>query len=397
MLKAYKSSNPRYKYVTLCSFQGTIYAFACDTGDTDQPVENGGDNIVFNVLALNPSSQSDAMDWSGFRPVSFPTTLRPVGMSLIEVDAQAIASKIAPEQTSFRVVSDDTYLYIFRQSKAKTLLVNRLLPSVEVDPKTNTKRYTVSPAWEVRYRDSGKVDIPANDKDMQSYTNADSKPFLSPTIELYFVKDVEEGKFNVVLINGATAQRWHIFKPSKNHGEMVHYSLLKNGDAIFDLTDQELDDNGFIQPTDTFKLQRSSEDLPLQFSPATTLATLREPLTTANGETLTSQKGVRLALAQVVENQAKKQMAFLDIGVSVDGQLNSFPAAFELKPIAPANYAFDFDQYAYVSLPNNDGSLAIHGSFRFKVWVKPKKLPQASTVIIGDDKWGGDFYNCSAV
>ena len=274
MLKAFKSSKKRYQDVTLCSFQGTLYAFA---RDMDQVVESDGDNIVFNVLALNPSSQSDAMDWSGFRPVNFPTTLRPAGMSLIEVDAQAISSTIAPAQTRFRVVSDDTYLYIFRQSTTGTLLVNCLLPSVEVDPKTNTKRYTVSPAWEVRYRDSGKVDIPANDKDMQSYTNADSKPFLSPTIELYFVKDVEDGKFDVVLINGATAQRWHIFKPSKNPSEMFHYSLLKSGDAIFDLTDQKLDGDGFIEPTNTFKLQISNngtlEYLELLFSPATTLAT----------------------------------------------------------------------------------------------------------------------------
>ncbi len=384
------TSSDRYQDAKTCTFQGTVFAFA---RDTEMAFDAGGDNIVFNVLNLQARSQSDAMDWSGFIPVTFPPSLRPAGISLIEVDAAPLADVIAPAQQPFQVISDDTFIYVFRPSTAGTILVNRMLPSSEFDSALGEQRFSLSPAWEVRFRDSGKVDIPANDKDILSFTNADGEPFLEPTEELNFVSGVSDGCFGVSLVHGTSSAYWHVFTTRNDLKEMQHFSIQKGDGNTFDLSDQLVGSNGIIAPTNRFKLQTevsgTATDLEMSFAPASELYTEREQVQTSEGEAIAAQKAVRLALAQVVSIDDKNQAAFLDIGIGSDGQINSFPDAFLLKPISPANYALSFDPFAHLTLPNTSNTLELASSFKLSVWIRPRTLEMAEQQIVGDSGSAG--------
>ncbi|PPT90951.1 hypothetical protein XthCFBP4691_09835 [Xanthomonas theicola] len=113
------------------NFQGIAIAFVrgdLPTGDAGAGML--ATDIYFNILALSVDSQHDAMDWTGFQPLSLPDAVRPAGMSLVNVPVtyrhdQAIEG-LQDAGQPFRVVTDQQYLYLFRQAKKGTLLLNRL-------------------------------------------------------------------------------------------------------------------------------------------------------------------------------------------------------------------------------------------------------------------------------
>ncbi len=388
--------NYQYEHTVLCDHQGVTYAFAHRTDKNDT---SSKPTIVFNVLDLSTDSEIDSMDWSGFAPVEFPHALRPVGASIIQVEMESVAHVMTPANAAFRVVSDDEYIYIFRLSTTGTILVDKMLPSSELDEKNKIKTHYMQPAWEVRFRESGKIDIPASDKDTLSYTNPDNQPFYTPTTELYFINKYpadasqdEDVGFDVTIIDGVNSSYWHLFffrGNNGNHHKVYHYAIKKVNDNIFDLADNTIV-NGVVQPTNEFKFKLDTDgnisNLYLPYAPAVTVFTQRETTTSNNGEDLTAQKGVRLALAQplgLVDD--KRSIAFLDIGVATDGQINSFPDEFILTNISPANYALEFGKFGVVTLPNAENSLAITSSFAFSVWIKPGALPLEPLQIIGDE------------
>ena len=75
-----------FRDATTVNFQGLVVAFA--RGDT--PTADPGEgliatNLYFNVPALDVDPGSDAMDWTGFKPLTLPDAVRAVGMNIANV------------------------------------------------------------------------------------------------------------------------------------------------------------------------------------------------------------------------------------------------------------------------------------------------------------------------
>ncbi len=168
----------------------------------------------------------------------------------------------------FQVLSDDQYIYVFRQSIAdsdsdivykltrlqgggssgdttrdhsefvlsggnkvplvdNTLLLDRfVLAGAQLQPK-----------MEVRYKRSRNKTQPANSKDSLGAKDMEGKAFYEPTQELDFVRQLEGGRFQVMLLPTqiANIKRWQVFAynsattkiDSFNIGLVMAYLILK--------------------------------------------------------------------------------------------------------------------------------------------------------------------------
>ena len=96
-----------------------------------------------------------------------------------------------------------------RQSAKNTLLVDRFVYDDLLNALVNT--------WEVRYRRSEKIDIPADRKDTFGSTDMEGDTFIEATTELTPV-GVDKGWFTVVLTPAALpgSERWRIFRVQRD-------------------------------------------------------------------------------------------------------------------------------------------------------------------------------------
>jgi len=210
-----------YRDVATVNFEGTVIAFARTPA-----------GIAFNVLALDGTPGSDTNGWSGFEPLALPDTVRPAGMNIINVpsdyDAKHVVDGLQDAGQPFRVLASRDYIYLFRQAKKGTLLVNRLrlIRAVAADNPQEV-RYTLQPAWEARFRQSGKPDTPADDKDVPSFLSADNEPFVEPTIELFMIEGLTDGNFDVAFLprNEGALATLQVFVTCGESGLAHVYSL----------------------------------------------------------------------------------------------------------------------------------------------------------------------------
>ena len=78
--------------------------------------------IGYTVLL--PDEEADgAGAWTHFTELTFPTELRPVGMTVISLDFGDEGVPVA--DVPFWALSDSSHVYVFRQSAKNTLLVDR--------------------------------------------------------------------------------------------------------------------------------------------------------------------------------------------------------------------------------------------------------------------------------
>ena len=146
-------------------------------------------------------------------------------------------SAVAPVQ----LVSGLGFLYIFRQSKSNTLLVDRFV----LDGLTNT----LTRKLEVRFKRSKQKHKPSKNQkkgkngleniDSLDYTDINGQNFYEPTTELSIIKDLQNGWFSVVLLPTAEQdkQRWHIFAYNSDT-KKVHLTTLRSSEeGLFDIKD----------------------------------------------------------------------------------------------------------------------------------------------------------------
>ena len=203
-------------------------------------------------------SESDAApDTDG---TAIPALLRVAGMDLITVDAAAAVP--APANAAFRVVSDGTYVSIFRPSTHGTLYVNRFIkletpapnPAAGRDPSapSTVTSYTLVPAWEVRYQRSSLRDTPASSADTLGHRDMLGYPFVEPTQELATAAlaaiaggatgGIATGNFAVLLVPSKSGiSRWTIVvangaasSAAPNTISVISYPQLDDG--LFDLS-----------------------------------------------------------------------------------------------------------------------------------------------------------------
>ncbi|VXD25271.1 LamG-like jellyroll fold domain-containing protein [Planktothrix paucivesiculata] len=152
-------------------------------------------------------------------------------------------SAVAPVQ----LVSGLGHIYVFRQSKTNTLLVDRFV----LDGMTNT----LNRKLEVRYQQSRKKYEPfkANKNsqgigissfDSLNFQDKDKKKFYEPTTEISIVNNLFNGWFSVVLLptNELDKYRWHIFAYNRDTKKVEIISILASEEGLFDVKDSTVFD-----------------------------------------------------------------------------------------------------------------------------------------------------------
>lgn len=144
-------------------------------------------------------------------------------------------SAVAPVQ----LVSGMGYLYVFRQSRANTLLVDRFV----LDGLNNK----LVRKLDVRYKRSRKKYEPieqADDTqplsvDSLDFRDADEQPFYEPTTELSIVNNLHDGWFTVVLVptHEHDHYRWHIFAYNSATRQIELTTLRASDQGLFDVKD----------------------------------------------------------------------------------------------------------------------------------------------------------------
>ena len=153
-------------------------------------------------------------------------------------------SAVAPVQ----LISGLGYLYVFRQSKPATLLVDRFV----LDGQTNR----LVRKLEVRYKRSRQKYAPQKAQvkggvaqfDSLDFRDANNQPFYEPTTELTMVSGIKSGWFSVVLLPTAERDlyRWHIFSYNNRTKNIQLTSIRASKEGLFDVKDQR-DDPGIVQ------------------------------------------------------------------------------------------------------------------------------------------------------
>ncbi|NEO91434.1 MAG: hypothetical protein F6K56_14805, partial [Moorea sp. SIO3G5] len=282
-LKSYEDKT--YKHPTLVRHKGTVIAFAMD----DER------RIYYTVLDLSDSDENkgpiDVEYWSkNPSPLYFSNEIAQVGYGLVgatrmptvkkgtrtedkpeklnadEIDDFLSSTARLTADAPFQVLSDDQYIYVFRQSIAdsdpnivykltrlegggssgdttrdnsefvlsggnkvplvnNTLLLDRfVLAGAQLQPK-----------MEVRYKRSRNKTQPANAKDSLGAKDIESKPFYEPTQELDFVRQLQGGRFQVLLLPTqiANIQRWQVFAYNSATSKIDSFNIERAGDGLF--------------------------------------------------------------------------------------------------------------------------------------------------------------------
>ncbi|MBW4482224.1 MAG: LamG domain-containing protein [Tildeniella torsiva UHER 1998/13D] len=273
-IKRYSDRN--YRYPVLVRHQGTVIALAMD----DQR------RIYYSVLNLN--GQGDSLDVNGWadqpQELEFPKEIAEVGFGLADqlllptvkkgsrtpVDAGVVVvdneedkflSRTArlTADAPFQAMSDGRFVYVFRQAIAashpdqitvegpekrqipivdSTLLVDRFVLSGasgaaqagEAAPVPQLKLNL-----EVRFRRSRSKTRPQSTKDSLGARDMQDQPFFEPTQELSFIRNLQEGRFSIVLLPTTIAEvsRWQIFAFNSATGLIDAYNVERSLEGLF--------------------------------------------------------------------------------------------------------------------------------------------------------------------
>ncbi|MDB9324057.1 hypothetical protein PN483_16560 [Nodularia spumigena CS-591/04] len=144
---------------------------------------------------------------------------------------------VAPVQ----VISALEHIYIFRQSKTNTLLVdrfvldgmtNKLNRKLEVRFKRSRQKHT--PTKNMNKGSNGLVDI-----DTLDFRDANGNFFYEPTTELCLVNHLHKGWFSVVLVPTVEndVYRWHIFAYNSQTQKVELTTIRASEEGLFDVQD----------------------------------------------------------------------------------------------------------------------------------------------------------------
>ncbi len=174
--------------------KGNVLYFVSQKSD-----DSSGDKLFYNVLSKQIENKDTDENWDGYTQLSFPDEVSLAGINMLRVKRKVNNAGF------FQVLTDQQFIYVIRAEK-KSLYINRYvmveIPNEKVNAAT---RMDLQPNWEVRFKDSGKPDTPAGEKDTQSFINQDGKQFIEPIFEMPFGfenngLDLTKGFFSTILL-----------------------------------------------------------------------------------------------------------------------------------------------------------------------------------------------------
>ncbi|MEB4631492.1 LamG domain-containing protein [Burkholderia contaminans] len=387
----------KYDQIATTNYQGTVIAFARGIPETAEEraspfVDNlAASNLYFNVLALNPDDQ-DAIDWAGFHPIAFPSTVRPAGMQIINVPSVYNAdADIAPLQDAKRHVvakSSADYLYLFRESVSGSILVNRFRLVRKSDVRSGEVSFLLEPAWEVRFQRSGKPDTPADAKDVLNFLDPDKQPFLEPTLELFMMQAGSEATFDVELLpsaSGGLSCQFFVVDPATHRVQLYNFPIDGNGDLVF--TGKTFNADNRIVPDSSFLLaaELTGARLDIHGTPSAAYYQKQERVFDAAANGFLVKRTGRLALVMngslaSGEKANDNTLVTVDFSVAVDGTLATPADTLIAGAIGPANSAAELGNQAYITF----NGFALQSQFAFECWLCPASLTPDKQIIIGN-------------
>lgn len=202
------------------------------------------------------------------------------------------------------------HVYVFRQSKSGTLLVDRFV----LDGLTNTLR----PKLEVRFKRSRQRYMPEKPAsgagrlvfDALNFRDADNKEFFEPTTELSRLNNLRDGWFSVVLLPTDEHDHfcWHIFAFNSATKKVELTTLAASDEGLFRVQDGRVP--GMVHRTLAFPLEVNG-------APVATKYDLQTEVHTKAGDQLL-RAGTRVMLA--VPTAAG--VAVVDFAAAGDGTLS---------------------------------------------------------------------------
>ena len=278
-----------YQYPTMIRHKGTVLAFAMES------VENNGPRqIYYTVLDLSGGDQEekgplDAAYWLDTpRVLPFSNEITQVGFSVVgntvmptvkqggreegdptelrpdEIDPFLSTTARLTADAPFTVLSDNQYIYVFRQAIAadhrdivyqlksggasgdltrpdtdfvldrdgnKVPIVNETL----LCDRFVLAGTTLQANMEVRYRRSRHKTRPASNKDSLGTQDMNGVPFFEPTQELPFIRNLQEGRFDVLLLPTQVAdiKRWQLFAYNGATERIDSFNIERSSEGLF--------------------------------------------------------------------------------------------------------------------------------------------------------------------
>jgi hypothetical protein len=278
LVKTYSDKN--YNYPTMVRHRGTVIAFAMD----------GQRKINYTLLDLSGDETDkgplDVEYWlDSPRVLPFPNEMTQVGYSLLgntvmptvkkggreegdptqlrqdEIDLFLSTTARFTADAPFTVLSDNQYIYVFRQAIGNhhADIVYKLTSGAAsgdtnhsdlqknngqnvpiVDQTLLCDRFvvvgtTLQPNMEVRYRRSRHKTMPAGSKDSLGAKDMNGRPFFEPTQELEFVRNLQKGRFDVLLLptQVADVKRWQFFAHNSQTSRIDSFNIERSSEGLF--------------------------------------------------------------------------------------------------------------------------------------------------------------------
>ena len=284
-LKTY--TDKTYQHTTMIRHNGVVVAFAMD----------GSRRIYYTVLNLDDGEQDSPLDVNYWlenpQELGFPNEISQVGYAIAGSTLMPIVKKGSRQEAElgtlrteeidpflsstarltadapFQALSDEKYVYIFRQSIAETDedMVFKTesggasgdsdrddyVLDIEGDKVPIVKdtllvdRFVLagtqlSPTMEVRYQRSRHKTRPLGSKDSLGAKDLNGNPFFEPTQELAFVCHLQHGRFSALLLPTqiAAVQRWQIFAHNSRTGLIDSFNIERGADGLFNTKGTQL-------------------------------------------------------------------------------------------------------------------------------------------------------------
>ncbi|WYM03310.2 MAG: LamG-like jellyroll fold domain-containing protein [Gloeotrichia echinulata CP02] len=240
-------------------------------------------------------------------------------------------SAVAPVQ----LVSALGHIYVFRQSKSNTLLVdrfvldgmtNKLNRKLEVRFKRSKQKHT--PTKNMNKGSNGLVNI-----DSLDFRDANGNFFYQPTTELCLVNNLQKGWFSVVLVPTIEndVYRWHIFAYNSQTQKVELTTIRASEEGLFDVKDysifEELNDT--LVPRNipgVIKRTLDISNVTVTNGLAATKYDLQQEQETQSGEMQLIKTATRLMLA-IPTDKGTAAFSFAIAGDGTLSQINQTPTS----------------------------------------------------------------------
>ena len=289
-----------------------------------------------------------------------------------ELDSFQSSTARLTANAPFQVMSDDQYLYVFRQAIAadhSRMVFKQNADGTEITDADGKKvplvnstllldRFVLSgtdlqPKLEVRYQRSRSKSRPQSNKDSLSAKDMEGKPFYEPTQELDFIRHLSEGCFTVLLLPTQIPEqkRWQIFAYNSQTTLMDAYNIKQSGDGLFNTRDLDVLQQvaGILEPIETLRSSFALRDRTITAGMSALLYFQQETASMGydNAEKpLKKSARVMLAVGTKATGSDLQETAIVDFGVARTGRISQLPDALDLPaidPIANKN-TISFDQ-----------------------------------------------------